>query len=54
MKWKYVDRPREGDHICYISDLTKMKQHYPRWRVSKSLDDIFQELVETWMARARG
>jgi CDP-paratose 2-epimerase len=54
MKWAYVDRPREGDHICYISDLTKMKRHYPRWYVSKGLDDIFKELVETWMARSGG
>jgi CDP-paratose 2-epimerase len=51
MRWKYVDRPREGDHVCYISDLTKMRRHYPRWHVSKSLDDIFKELVEAWMAR---
>lgn len=24
MQWLYVDQPRVGDHICYISDLTKM------------------------------
>jgi CDP-paratose 2-epimerase len=52
MKWEYVDRPRVGDHICYISDLTKMMRHYPRWRISRCLDDIFKELVEAWVARA--
>ncbi len=46
MNWEYVDRAREGDHICYISDLTKMKQHYPNWKLVKSLDDIFAEIVE--------
>lgn len=46
MNWEYVDKPREGDHICYISDLTKMKQHYPNWTLVKSLDDIFAEIVE--------
>jgi CDP-paratose 2-epimerase len=51
MNSQYVDRPREGDHICYISDLTKMRGHYPSWGITKSLDDIFRELVEAWMAR---
>jgi CDP-paratose 2-epimerase len=51
MEWKYVDRAREGDHICYISDLSKMQAHYPGWRIEKSLDTIFAEIVEGWMAR---
>lgn len=44
MKYEYVDQNREGDHICYISDLSKMRNHYPFWDISKSLDDIFQEI----------
>jgi len=51
MNWRYVDKAREGDHICYISDLSKMKQHYPSWNITKSLDDIFKELVEAWTIR---
>ena len=46
MQWRYVDQPREGDHICYISDLSKMKAHYPGWSIQKSLDDIFSEIVD--------
>jgi CDP-paratose 2-epimerase len=42
--WVYVDQPRVGDHICYISDLSKMQRHYPGWRLTKSLDDIFQDI----------
>jgi CDP-paratose 2-epimerase len=42
---EYRDEPRNGDHICYISDLRKLRAHYPGWRVSRSLDDIFEELV---------
>jgi CDP-paratose 2-epimerase len=53
MNWKYVDKAREGDHMCYISDLSKMKQHYPNWTIRKSLDDIFHELVASWMSRAQ-
>jgi CDP-paratose 2-epimerase len=52
MRWEYVDRSREGDHICYISDLSRMKEHYQGWSIEKSLDDIFNELVEAWVARA--
>ena len=53
MEWEYVDKNREGDHICYISDLRKMKEHYPNWNLTKSLEDIFSEIVEAWKKRAR-
>jgi CDP-paratose 2-epimerase len=46
MNFEYVDKNREGDHICYISDLGKMKAHYPDWDITKSLDDIFSEIYE--------
>lgn len=44
MPYEYVEKNREGDHICYISDLTKMRSHYPGWDISRSLDDIFSEI----------
>ena len=51
MQYEYVDKNREGDHICYISDLRKMRSHYPNWNLTKSLDDIFSEIVEAWRKR---
>lgn len=51
MVYDYVDKNREGDHICYISDLGKIKAHYPGWDLTKSLDDIFQEIYLSWRAR---
>jgi CDP-paratose 2-epimerase len=54
MKWEYVDRPRVGDHVCYISDLAKMRRHYPRWSVTRSLQRIFEELAEAWSQRLDG
>jgi CDP-paratose 2-epimerase len=45
---EYVAKNREGDHICYISDLTKMKQHYPDWGISKNLQAIFEEIYAAW------
>jgi CDP-paratose 2-epimerase len=53
MQHEYVDQNRVGDHICYISDLSKMKSHYPSWRITKSLVDIFNEICESWQARGR-
>jgi CDP-paratose 2-epimerase len=45
LEWEYVEESRIGDHICYISDLTKLKNHYPGWSITRSLDDIFEEMV---------
>jgi CDP-paratose 2-epimerase len=53
MQYGYVDKNRVGDHICYISDLSKMKSHYPSWRITKSLPDIFREICDSWRARGR-
>jgi CDP-paratose 2-epimerase len=53
MKFEYVDKNREGDHICYISNLAKAKSHYPGWDVTKSLDDIFFEVYSNWDDRDR-
>ena len=47
----YIDKNREGDHICYISDLAKIKSHYPQWDITKSLQDIFEEIHQSWIQR---
>lgn len=52
MVWQYVEKPREGDHICYISNLSKIQEHYPRWGITKTLDDIFSEIAHAWEVRA--
>ena len=51
MESEYVEENREGDHICYISDLSKMRAHYPGWSLTKSLDDIFEEIHAAERAR---
>jgi len=45
LDWRYVDENRKGDHICYISDLRKFQGHYPNWKLTKTLDDIFREII---------
>lgn len=51
MKWRYVDENRSGDHICYYSDLRKMKTHYPAWGITKTIDTIFEEIITSWTER---
>lgn len=52
MIYEYQDQNRSGDHICYISDLAKMKAHYPGWDIRISLDQIFEEIHASWANRA--
>ena len=54
MVYEYRDQNRSGDHICYISNLGKMKEHYPGWDITKSLDGIFQEIYASWADRTKG
>lgn len=45
LQYEYVDENRLGDHICYISDLSRWRRDYPSWELTHSLDDIFGALV---------
>lgn len=49
--YTYVDENRIGDHICYYSDLRKMRSHYPGWDITHSLKDTIQQIVEAWRKR---
>jgi CDP-paratose 2-epimerase len=51
MSHEYVDQHRSGDHICYISNLDRMKAHYPAWEITRSLEAIVQEILESWDRR---
>jgi len=51
MNYEHVDKNREGDHICYISDLSKIKCHYPSWDISITLEKIFEDVVVGWQER---
>ena len=51
MRYEYVEKNREGDHMCYISDLSKMKSHYPNWGITKDLKTTFEEIYQSWLAR---
>lgn len=48
------DANRKGDHICYISDLSKLKSHYPEWDIRVSLRDILTQMIEAQELKLSG
>ena len=46
MAYHYVNQNRVGDHICYYSDLSKIRQHYPKWDITKPLDMTIEEIYK--------
>jgi CDP-paratose 2-epimerase len=54
MQYEYVDQNRQGDHICYISNLDKMRAHYPGWGITKNLRTTFGDIHAAWIRRTAG
>jgi CDP-paratose 2-epimerase len=54
LEYSYKDQNRIGDHICYISDLTKVRAHFPEWKLEYSLPRILTEIVERQQGAAEG
>jgi len=48
IKRKIIRRPRVGDHIWYISNLSKFKKHYPNWKQKYNTKKIVEELVDNF------
>jgi len=46
LRYSYNPTNRVGDHICYISDLRKIRTHFPNWQIKHDLPEIFSESVE--------
>ena len=46
IKREIIKKPRVGDHIWYISNLSKFKKHYPSWKQKYNSKKIIKELVE--------
>ena len=49
----YIESNRIGDHICYISDLRKLKKHFPNWKLEYDLTRIVDEMVAHFVAQTR-
>lgn len=48
LDWEYVEENRVGDHIWYVSDMTKFRQHFNGWSPEYSLDEIFEDIAKGW------
>jgi CDP-paratose 2-epimerase len=53
LDWNYVEQNRQGDHIWWISDLSRFQKHYPSWKqkydVPAILREIYEMNIERWM-----
>ncbi|PIE23045.1 MAG: hypothetical protein CSA62_09140 [Planctomycetota bacterium] len=52
-KLQFGGKQRKGDHCVYYSDLSKLQAHYPSWRLTRSLDEILLEQIETLKPRSK-
>ena len=46
IKKRFYNLPRVGDHIWYISNLSKFKKHYPKWKQKYNTIKIIEELID--------
>ena len=44
MNWSYSETNRIGDHIWWISDVSKFKKHYPDWDFTYNMSDILEQI----------
>lgn len=51
MRTQYVDTNRIGDHIWWISDVSKFRSHYPGWNLTKNVGSILEEIYAAQVKR---
>lgn len=51
LEWTYSDENRIGDHMWYVSDLTRFRSHYPDWKLTYDLRDIVSEIHDKMAER---
>ena len=44
LSWEYIEDNRIGDHIWWISDVRKFREHYPEWNFRYGLREILEEI----------
>jgi CDP-paratose 2-epimerase len=53
MQYSYSETNRIGDHIWYISDLSKFKEHYPEWHWKYDLNETLAQIFENMTDRTQ-
>lgn len=51
LHYTYSDTNRIGDHIWYVSDVSKFKMHYPQWHWKFNLEDTLIEMHDRMAER---
>jgi CDP-paratose 2-epimerase len=51
MNFTYSNNSRIGDHIWYISDVSKFKKHFPEWEYQYGMQDIMAQIFESMHSR---
>lgn len=51
MNYKYSETNRIGDHIWYISDVSKFKNHFPNWEYKFGMEDILTQIHQNMSER---
>ena len=46
LEHSYKEDNRMGDHIWYVSDVSKFQSHYPDWELTKDVKTILTEIYE--------
>ena len=46
MNYEYSETNRVGDHIWWISDVSKFKEHYPNWNWKYNINDILTQIYQ--------
>ena len=44
--YEYIPTQRIGDHIWWISDVSKFKSHYPAWNYKFGIEDTIKQIYE--------
>ena len=51
MHTSYIDKNRSGDHIWWISDVSKFQSHYPEWKYRYDLQQLLEEVYRGFEGR---
>ena len=46
-KYTYTETNRNGDHICYYSNLSKIRSHFPNFTIKHKLREIIEEIIKS-------
>lgn len=52
LNFSYSDNNRIGDHIWYISDVSRFKEHYPDWGYTYNIKDTLEEMFASFTKRS--